>query len=242
MFKPKSLVEAYSLARIQEECLSNIAKGLRPLGRSAPFFSSTRSMSAELPIGEGKGPLLRANPIGQFRSNASSLGLQGSSPSKGPNANQALVPAQRITQAQMKDRRRRGLCYSCDTKWTRGHVCAVPKLFLIEAVQKVEVGEETHAAPAEEDPNEFFLEEFPEISLNALTGTPNPRTMQILGVLRYHQVVILIDFGSIHNFVDTKLAASLVIQPQPQDSIRVQIANGQEVVSPGCSRAVEVKL
>jgi hypothetical protein len=118
----------------------------------------------------------------------------------------------------------------------------MPKLFLIEAIQKEEAGEETQAAPADEDPGEFFLEEFLEISLNAIAGTPNLRTMWILGVLRYHQVVILIDSGSTHNFVDTKMAASLGIQPQPQDGIRVQIANGQEVANPGHSRAVEVKL
>jgi hypothetical protein len=92
-------------------------------------------------------------------------------------------------------------------------VCAVPKLFLIEAIQKEEAGEETQAAPADEDLGEFFLKELPKISLNAIAGTPNPRTMQILGVLRYHQLVILIDSGSTHNFVDTKMAALLGIQP-----------------------------
>jgi hypothetical protein len=44
--------------------------------------------------------------------------------------------------------------------------------------------------------------------------------------------------------VDTKLATSLGIQPQPQpqDEITVQIANGQEVASPERSKEVEVKL
>jgi hypothetical protein len=131
MFNPKTLVQAYSLARIQEECLSNLTKGLRPPWRLAPFSSSNRNMSSEVLIGEGKGPPFRANPLSQT---APFLGRQGSNPTKGLNPNQALVPVQKITQAQMEDSRKRGLCYSCDTKWTRGHVCAVPKLFLIEAV------------------------------------------------------------------------------------------------------------
>lgn len=66
--------------------------------------------------------------------------------------------------------------------------------------------------------------------------------MRIVGVIRFHQVVVLIDSGSTHNFVDSKLAASLGIHPQPDDSIKVQIANGHEVASPGYSREVEVKL
>lgn len=75
----------------------------------------------------------------------------------------------------MEDRRRPGLCYSCDSEWTRGHVCAMPKLFLIEAVQKEDEEDGNPVAPAEEDLGEFFLEEFPEISLNAITETPIPK-------------------------------------------------------------------
>jgi hypothetical protein len=121
-------------------------------------------------------------------------------------------------------------------------VCAAPKLFLIEALEE---GEETQGkmeAAGEEDPGEFFLEEFPEISLNAITGTPSPKTMRIFGFLRLHQVIVLIDSGSTHNFVDAKLAATLGIQPQPHEGIRVQVANGQEIVSPGRSREVEIKM
>lgn len=199
-------------------------------------------MSSELPIGEGKGPPFRVNPLGQNRPNAPFLGRQGFNQTKGPNPNQALFPVQKVTQAQMEDRRKRGLCYSCDAKWTRGHVCAVPKLFLIEAVQKEEEGNDTQAVPTEEDPGEFFLEEFLEISLNAITGTPNPKTMRIVGIIRFIRVIVLIDSGSTHNFVDSKLAASLGIHPQSQDGIKVQIANGQEVANPSRSKEVEVKL
>jgi hypothetical protein len=62
----------------------------------------------------------------------------------------------------MEDRRKRGLCYSCDAKWTRDHVYEVPKLFLIEAVQKEEEGDDTQAVPTEDHPGEFFLDTEPE--------------------------------------------------------------------------------
>jgi len=62
-------------------------------------------------------------------------------------------------------------------------MCAVPKLFLIEAVAGEEAKAEKLAAPAEEDPGEFFLEEFPAISLNAITGTPSLKTMRIIGII-----------------------------------------------------------
>jgi hypothetical protein len=66
--------------------------------------------------------------------------------------------------------------------------------------------------------------------------------MRIVGIIRFHRVVVLIDSENTHNFVDSKLAVSLGIHPQPQDRIKVQIANGQEVSSPGRSREVKVKL
>jgi hypothetical protein len=63
----------------------------------------------------------------------------------------------------------------------RGHVCQAPKLFLIEVMEKEREVEQTAEATVEEDPREFFLEEFSEISLNAITGTPTPRTMWVVG-------------------------------------------------------------
>lgn len=66
--------------------------------------------------------------------------------------------------------------------------------------------------------------------------------MRIVGIIRFRRAIILIDLGSTHNFMDTKLAAALRIQPLGQDGIKVKIANRQEVASPGKSREVEVKM
>jgi hypothetical protein len=64
MFNPKYLVDAYSLARIQEECLSSLVRGVRPPWRSTPFNHSPRSMSLELPLGNGKGIFPWATSMG----------------------------------------------------------------------------------------------------------------------------------------------------------------------------------
>jgi hypothetical protein len=121
------------------------------------------------------------------------------------NAKSAIVPVLKLTQAQMDDKRR-GLCYFYDSKWTRGHVCATSKLFLIEELETLEEG--NMVGELEDGEMEKTL----EISLNAITGTPNPRTMRLVGVLKNQQVVILIDSGSAHNFVDAHLAKLLGLQ------------------------------
>ena len=81
------------------------------------------------------------------------------------------------------------------------------------------------------------MDEEPEISLKAITGTPNPKIMRII-----QQVVILIDSGSTHNFVDAKLAKVLEIVNASRDAIKVRIANGQIISSPGKSQDFTIKM
>jgi hypothetical protein len=58
----------------------------------------------------------------------------------------------------MDERRRNGLYYSYDAKWSKGHVCVVPKLFLIEDVEgQKEITEVVVADSEEEDPKKYFL-------------------------------------------------------------------------------------
>ena len=52
-------------------------------------------------------------------------------------------------------------------------------------------------------------EEEVEITLYALTRTPTPGTMRTKGRINGSRLVILIDTGSTHNFVDASLVNSL---------------------------------
>ena len=106
-------------------------------------------------------------------------------------------------------------------------MCAVPKQFLIEVVEEhKEVTKVISIEKEEEDPGQFFLDEEPEISLNAITGTPNSKTMRLLGILRGQQVIILIDSGSTHNFVDEHVVKMMGLSSTNRDVIKVRIANG----------------
>lgn len=51
-----------------------------------------------------------------------------------------------------------------------------PKVISIEGIEE--------GPPLELDQGDFFMEEFPEVSLNAITGTPTPKTMRTVGILR----------------------------------------------------------
>ncbi|GMN59739.1 hypothetical protein TIFTF001_028831 [Ficus carica] len=106
---------------------------------------------------------------------------------------------ERMTPDELTERRKKGLCFHCNNKYSPGHDC--PKLFRIEACSddngdvKMEI---------EEDTNELA----PEISLHAMAGMNAPKTMQLWGGLMGQPVMILVDSGSTHNFI-----SSLVAQP-----------------------------
>ncbi|KAF5481388.1 hypothetical protein F2P56_002043 [Juglans regia] len=56
---------------------------------------------------------------------------QGETSKGSPKPN---LQIQKISQQQMKERREKGLCYYCDTKWNPQHKCQHPKLYLLEGV------------------------------------------------------------------------------------------------------------
>jgi carbamoylphosphate synthase small subunit len=57
----------------------------------------------------------------------------------------------------------------------------------------------------------------PTISCNALVGISTPQTLKIEGYIKKKKVIVLIDYGSTHNFIHYKLAKSLnfFVYPTP---------------------------
>ena len=49
----------------------------------------------------------------------------------------------RLTPQQLEEKRAKGLCYSCDRKYTKGHKCAEKKLFYIDCEEEEEKEQET---------------------------------------------------------------------------------------------------
>lgn len=92
-----------------------------------------------------------------------------------------------------------------------------------------EVGSEVDTEPVSQ-------EKEVEITLYALTGTPTPGTMRVRGKVNGNGLVILIDTGSIHNFVDASLISGLQFRVDVSKVLEVKVANGSVVKSQGfCS-------
>jgi hypothetical protein len=104
-------------------------------------------------------------------------------------------PIKRLSQAEQEERRRLGLCYNCDEKYTRGHNKVCKRLFLLESV--VEDDEAEDGEPAAEN----TVEESSNYSLHAVAGVRVSDTLQIRVSLAGVSLIVLFDTGSTHNFI-----------------------------------------
>ncbi|KAL5582355.1 hypothetical protein UlMin_014797 [Ulmus minor] len=182
MFKPKSLKEATSLARMKDEQLQRQRRISRPL------------LPIRTPL--ALPPTTKASPV------------------------------KRLPWEEMQRRRAQGLCFNCDDKFTSGHRCKGPQLLLLEG--NIDDDLEGDTKEAETD-----LPYDPEISLHALTGWTAAKTMRVTAKIGTHDVVVLIDSGSTHNFISDKVAALLHLPVVPIAPFHVRVANGQPLKCQG---------
>jgi hypothetical protein len=69
----------------------------------------------------------------------------------------------------------KGLCFNCDSKYSKGHKCGEKKLFYVDCE------EEEEQEPSQDENVEAILSEelTPTISCNALVGISTPQTLNI---------------------------------------------------------------
>lgn len=59
-----------------------------------------------------------------------------------------------------------------------------------------------------------------------MEGTFAPQTFRLLGLIHHQQLVILVDGGSTHNFIQTRMARFLALPSSPTTPLRVMVGNG----------------
>jgi len=121
----------------------------------------------------------------------------------------------------------KGICYSCDCKYTKGHKCAEKILFYIDCEEEEEKEQEMSK---EEDILQEQRLDKEEMNLttscNALAGITTPQTIKIKGQIKKKKVIVLIDLGSTHNFIHCKVAKELNCFLYPASECQVMVANG----------------
>jgi len=108
----------------------------------------------------------------------------------------------RLTPADIQFHREKGICFTCDEKYSPTHGCANKHYFLFQCEDEI---------PPEPDPNvqsqqiiQNQSEEFdqtPHLSYNAMKSTTVRDKIRFTGFIQGHKIQILIDGGSSDNFI-----------------------------------------
>ena len=81
-----------------------------------------------------------------------------------------------------------------------------------------------------------------EITLYALLGSPSPGTMRIKGRINGHWLIILINTGSTHNFIDAAMVSVLQLPLDSSITFEVKVANGASIRTQGVCSIIKVAM
>ncbi|KAG7969461.1 hypothetical protein I3843_07G032400 [Carya illinoinensis] len=189
MFKPSTLIVAFGLAQLQEE---EVTRKQYPYQNTQtqnnPYSPSLKSTPLRL-LGQNSIPRLPApNPVLRLPT------------SQNPRLNPPFqqrnhYPIKCVSPKQMQERRDKELCYFCDEKeWN------------LKGEKEEEFKEEktlnqlnTMALPTTQQA------ELLGISLHAIARASSPKTLRLVGKIGTCLVIVLIDIGSTHSFIDVNV-------------------------------------
>ncbi|XP_057444723.1 uncharacterized protein LOC130736966 [Lotus japonicus] len=149
----------------------------------------------------------------------------------GTGSNEGKIPekkwngGQRLSQTELQERSRKGLCFKCGEKWGREHICAMRNYQLI-LVEGEEEEEEDEVFEEAED-GEFILEgKVLQLSMNSKEGLTSNRSFKVKGKIGSREVLILVDCGATSNFISQELVVELDIPVIATSEYIVEVGNG----------------
>uniref|UniRef100_A0ACD5VEF7 Uncharacterized protein n=1 Tax=Avena sativa TaxID=4498 RepID=A0ACD5VEF7_AVESA len=120
-------------------------------------------------------------------------------------------------------RRSRGLCFVCGEKWAPGHKCfTIVQIHVVqEMLDAPGLNPMEQATTGAGEGGELLV-----ISQAVVAGTDAPNTFRLLGQIQKQQVLMLIDSGSSHCFMNETIATQLKGVEREVNPIQVKIADG----------------
>jgi hypothetical protein len=135
----------------------------------------------------------------------------------------------------MDERRAKGICFYYGNKYNKAHKCCEKKLFYIDNEEE----EDQELEPSQD----LELEETsPTISCYVLANISSPQTLKIEGYIKKENVTLLIDSGSIHNFINYKLAKDLNCIVYLTPEFQVMIADGCTINCSGKCHSIKLNM
>ncbi|GJR82533.1 retrovirus-related pol polyprotein from transposon 297 [Tanacetum coccineum] len=146
--------------------------------------------------------------------------------SRGHDIPDSETKFRRITTQDAREGQDKGLCYYCDEKFVPGHWCGRTQLFMIEDSLEVNRDDDRKVDFEPEIESQGVV---PEISFHAISGTSHPRTLCVWGKLKNKNVIVLIDGGTTHNFIDQVTVTKYDLPILKGQKFHVTMANQEKI-------------
>ena len=123
------------------------------------------------------------------------------------------------------------MCFYYDKKFVHGDKCEGQLFSLIVLADNEELEEEfVDADDSWEEPQSDEIQ--PQISSNALSGVSSFQTLRVVGMFgNKHELHILVDSGTTHNFLDINMAKRLGCKIRKTCPLFVTVAGGRKLIS-----------
>ncbi|XP_061347791.1 uncharacterized protein LOC133293270 [Gastrolobium bilobum] len=227
-FRPSSLSHAMSLAKLQE---SKLHLKHHPPKLHSPY------------------PPLLPTPIPQPRFNHNNHNIKPTILTT--HTSQTTTPTNptvthRLTHSQIQERKDKNLCFYCGEKYFRGHKCKPSVHVLIVPDEDIIDDELLHNSECLDAISSFPTNTTdiitPQISMHALSGFVVPQTLRFKGLIGKSEMLLLVDGGSTHNFVQPRVVAELQLPILNDRQFDVMVGNGQVLKCEGFCSAVPVQI
>ncbi|CAA7022526.1 unnamed protein product [Microthlaspi erraticum] len=148
----------------------------------------------------------------------------------------------KLTPAEIAEKRHLGLCYKCPEKWSKTHECQnmLLQVFTVINDEEVEILEEDWSVGLEEIDNVDPV--LMELSLYSYLGLDSPVVTKLWGEINNTKVVVMIDSGATHNFMDPSVLNKTQLSPTRNRGLEVLLGTGITVNGSGVCRDVAVTL
>lgn len=211
VFRPSSLAQAIGLARLQEAKVTDRRSVNRSYQSSSVGISPSQSAVHSKPS--------NSTPVSTHSETTLNTPIN------------SHYPVRRLSPAEVQRRRQNGLCFTCEEKWTYAHRCkSKPQLFLIDYEEEI-IPEDTTFPETELPPYDSHVHS--AISFHVMAGQHTPTTFRFSGMLAGSPVQVLLDGGSTHSFIQTRVAKHLQLPILSSSNFVVAVGNGAKLLTEG---------
>lgn len=222
--KPVDLGDAMAKAQLFEDRNEDLVGRKRGEAQRPAWYSKPTPSSMPVPT----------TTLTAYKGGSTSVSSGG--PVQSHTSHTPHLPIKKLTPAELKERRDKGLCFTCDEKFVYGHKCKNRMLILCASEED---GTETASETLGSDMEDVTEE---EVSLNSLSNPLNPRIFRIMASHKAEAVEVLIDTGSNNNFIQESLANQLKFPWEETKRFKVYMGSGHFLLCSKLCRGVELLL